>query len=286
MSRSLIFLAIVLGAVLGPIWWFDSSRKPDQSAQVPPPVRSTGQFQQRLPIFSSTGFSREESPAQFPQSEALPNAPLRSNPFQQAGAITKYVPFDAASELPAGTQTFVFPGNANGPDLTNGPLTYHPEHDIRRVFRFDLTPMRIKQRWDRVTSQSIGRNYRSFRVALVTGVNPWDLHGSLTYYFDQNQSLQRISFKGWTGDATHFLKVMNSSINFESLPTQWAGAYEARRNGFFKRESFAGILMREPAVIRSSVPNERMAIVMELNNPQGNLSLSKEFLNLKEQAVR
>ena len=72
-----------------------------------------------------------------------------------------------------------FPGNANGPFLGNGPLGFHPVHDFRQVFRFDLTPEQVKQRWDRVTSTSIGKSYRGLRVALVTGVNPWDLHGSI-----------------------------------------------------------------------------------------------------------
>ena len=294
MPRSTIYLFVLLAAVVGPMWWFHHAPETRPVAQVPPPFYQPHRqpAEKTGAVFSSIGYTRNISPAQLPQSPVPSNFAVSSTTSSLPSATSNVAPGlptvdpQFGQSLPPGTQTLVFPGNANGPFLGNGPLGFHPVHDFRQVFRFDLTPEQVKQRWDRVTSTSIGKSYRGLRVALVTGVNPWDLHGSLTYYFDRAQKLQRISFKGWTGDGTHFLNIMKSSYPLESLPTQWAGAYEAKREGIFQSSSFAGILLREPAVIRKQVPNEQLAIVLELNNPDGKLSLSNEYLNLRNQAVR
>ena len=116
------------------------------------------------------------------------------------------------------------------------------------------------------------------RVALVTGVNSWDLHGALTYYFDTSKKCQRITFRGWTGDPTRFLNLLTQRFDFEAQETQLAGFYLAKN--FWK--TTGGLLMRHPTVIYTENPAQQLAIVMEINNPSGRTRLSNDFQSLIE----
>ena len=65
------------------------------------------------------------------------------------------------------------------------------------------------------------------RVALVSGTQPDDLAGSLTYYFDEHHLLQRVTFTGRTGDARRLLAAIVPMHGLRSLPTTSAAHYVA-----------------------------------------------------------
>ena len=52
--------------------------------------------------------------------------------------------------------------------------------DFAEVFRFDLSPADIRQRWGRVSAGLSDTRYQGYRVPLVTGTEPTDLAGRLT----------------------------------------------------------------------------------------------------------
>ena len=124
------------------------------------------------------------------------------------------------------------------------------------------------------------------RVALVTGVNTWDIHGSLTYYFDRNQQAQRISFHGWTGDPRQLIRGLQQQFGFQEEPSQWAGRYVARNNRIFGDSQYGGLLLKHPAVIQQNEPTRKVAILLEINYPNGSLEMSREFKQMQEQATR
>ena len=72
--------------------------------------------------------------------------------------------------------------------------------ELHEVFRFDLHPKAVFARWPRVTTVLAEPALEGLRVPLVTGKDPDDLSGALTYYFDQQKVVQRITFQGYTGD--------------------------------------------------------------------------------------
>jgi len=109
------------------------------------------------------------------------------------------------------------------------------------------------------------------RVALVTGTNQSDLLGSLTYHFNTNQRVQRISFQGWTGDSARLLQLMTTTYGFRSHPTHFAGLYLAGN----RRSQSGALILRHPDVVRAENPNQQLAVVLEVNNPDGNTSLSQ-----------
>ena len=249
------------------------------------------------PPTNSFGHSRPSvpSPLGFPAPNAFDtrqNSPYADSfGYEKIGARPTANPFGLASvsyppsatgsfaELTpdyGATQTLIFPGNEFGPDLTAPPMEFLPITDFNEILRFDITSAWVKQRWKRVSTNPGDVGLHGLRIALVTGTNSWDLHGSLTYYFDAKQRLQRITFRGWTGDAGRLLQIMESRFEFQPQQTHLAGFYVVQN----RRKLTGGLLMKDPPVLNSENPIEKLAIVMEINDPSGPFELSDEFRGL------
>jgi hypothetical protein len=87
------------------------------------------------------------------------------------------------------------------------------------IFRFDLTPQTITDRWNRVSTGLGDVRYQGYRVPLVTGTTPSDLAGSLTYYFDAKPKLRRITFLGATGDPARVVEYLTKQFGFRRSQT-------------------------------------------------------------------
>lgn len=87
------------------------------------------------------------------------------------------------------------------------------------LFRFDLTPRTITDRWNRVSTGLGDIRYQGYRVPLVTGTTPSDLAGSLTYYFDAQPKLRRITFLGTTGDPGRVIEFVSKQFGFRRAQT-------------------------------------------------------------------
>ena len=153
------------------------------------------------------------------QPGAIPNdLGNRSQPssFLQPPAImagVTSVPNDAFEAM--GGQTVVFPGTAAGPDLSATPMQFMPTVDLATVFRFDISPSWVKNRWEYVSTSPGDVGLQGLRVGLVTGTNVSDLAGSLTYFFDAKQICQRITFRGWSGDSSKLVAMLSQNYDFE-----------------------------------------------------------------------
>ncbi len=178
-------------------------------------------------------------------------------------------------------ETYTFRGDANGPDLTTGPMQFAPVTSFKEVFRFDVSPVWVKQRWERLTTIPPEGGLHGLRTALVTGTNSWDLNGALTYFFDQNHRTQRISFRGWVGAPTRLINLVTQHFGLRPQPTHWAGLYVANFGG----AQTAGLLMKDPNTIDNRNRVQRTAVIMEINQPAGGFRLSKEFLGFMRTAI-
>ena len=178
-------------------------------------------------------------------------------------------------------ETYTFRGNANGPDLTSAPLQFVPISNFQEVFRFDVSPAWVKQRWDRLTMIPAEGGLHGLRTALVTGTNTWDLNGSLTYFFDQNHRPQRISFRGWVGDPTRLVSLATGHFGLKPRPTHWTGLYVANFGG----SPTAALLLKDPNTIDRRNQVQRTAIIMEINQPAGEFKLSNEVAGFVQAAT-
>jgi hypothetical protein len=82
------------------------------------------------------------------------------------------------------------------------------------VFRFDLSPKAISQRWSRVSTALGDARMQGYRVPLVTGNDDSDLAGSLTYYFDGRAKVRRITFLGTTGNPQRLVEFLGKHYGF------------------------------------------------------------------------
>ena len=200
-----------------------------------------------------------------------------ASPVTWSGApdITGLTPDFGAAE------TTVYRGTAAGPDLTAQPMSFVPVNDFREVFRFNLDPTWVKQRFDRISTVPADAGLHGMRTAMVTGTNSWDLHGAQTYYFDSNHRLQRITFRGWVGEPRRLLELATKHFGLKPQPTHWAGLYL----GNFGGKLTGGLIMKDPDVIDRRNQVQRMAVLMEINQPSGGFEISDEFRGLIKSAV-
>jgi len=105
--------------------------------------------------------------------------------------------------------------------------------DLAEVLRFDVTPDWIIQRWPLVSAGLSSLTLQGYRVPLVTGTQPDDLTGALTYYFDARQQVRRITLQGTTGDGRRLIQLLVGRFHF------------GRR------------LTNDPGIVRYEVPESR-----------------------------
>ncbi len=168
--------------------------------------------------------------------------------------------------------TLILPGDANGPDFNAVPLEFMPVADLAEIFRFDVDQNWVKQRWQRVSNSPGAYGLSGLRVPLVTGVNSNDLFGSLTYFFDAQQNLQKITFRGWSGNPERMVNLVSTNFGFKQKPTTAAGLYTAGRSG----NSTGVLYLQNPTVIRAENPTQQVAMLLEINNPKGSHKLSRD----------
>lgn len=141
---------------------------------------------------------------------------------------------------------------------------------FEELLRFDITPRWVSTRWPRVSTVPSDTNLVGMRVAVVTGTAIHDVAGSLTYYFDDQQRLMRITLHGETGDDLPLTQFVNSRFNLRSEPALGARTFVARWNG----RPMSSLRISHAPVVRADAPRERLRIELELNHPDWKQPLS------------
>ncbi|HLJ10279.1 MAG TPA: DUF6690 family protein [Planctomycetaceae bacterium] len=121
-----------------------------------------------------------------------------------------------------------------GPDISN----------FGDVFRFDLNPHGIAQKWSRVSTGLSDVRLQGYRVPLVTGTSESDLAGSLTYYFDGKPRLRRITFLGTTANPQRLIDFLSQNYGFRRFQNGGARAMIWRA-----RYRYTGYLSIAPAEV-------------------------------------
>lgn len=145
-------------------------------------------------------------------------------------------------------------------------------NDIRDVVRFDVTPDWVLSRFARVSTVLADLRLEGLRVPVVTGTRVDDFAGTLTYYFDHQGKVQRITFHGFTGDPQRLLYAMTTHYGLKANPSLEAGAYTKNWNGtpvHFLRLSHA-------PVVYSDAVHQKFTVFFELNQPNLAYGISTE----------
>jgi hypothetical protein len=136
---------------------------------------------------------------------------------------------------------------------------------LAEVLRFDITVPWIIEHWPRVSAGLSELDLHGYRVPLVTGTGESDLAGSLTYYFNKKQQLDRIIFHGTSGDPRPLITIVSNNFELERVIVNDPGLAFYQRKSWGK--SHSELLIRPARVLRSNDPHKRYEIEMALKRP-------------------
>jgi len=146
------------------------------------------------------------------------------------------------------------------------PIEGTPVANMAEVFHFNVTPGWITSRWPRVSTGGAHLQLQGYRVPLVTGTQDTDIAGSLTYYFNAQQKVQRITFDGTTGNASRLVGLLTSKYGFVRRLTNNPGmfVYEyAHADGRTK----SLLTITSATAIKASDPYRRFKVRLLLEKP-------------------
>jgi hypothetical protein len=149
-------------------------------------------------------------------------------------------------------------------------------HQLVDVLRFDVTPRWVIDQWGRVSTVHAEENLEGLRVPLVTGINPDDIAGSLTYYFDAQHRVRRIRLHGVTGDERTLVAIGTKHFGLRAEPSLGAGTYINRWNA----TPMNVLRIMHAPVVRADALNSRLIVDLELNDVQAGYGMSAEFTQL------
>jgi hypothetical protein len=132
--------------------------------------------------------------------------------------------------------------------------------DFGDIFRFDLSPQTITQRWSRVSTVLSDMQYQGYRVPLVTGTRESDLAGSLTYYYDGRPRTRRITFLGATGDPQRLVGYLGKYYAFRQMPGPSPRVMVYRAHSRFRGE----LTVTPAEVIDKSQASSNYKVVLSL----------------------
>ena len=178
----------------------------------------------------------------------------------------------APSDAPPTTGASTTPGYLDGAPLSPRDaaalfLDKAPIDNLGAVLRFDISPDWVLGHWPRVSTGLAQLQLQGYRAPLVTGTAEDDLAGALTYYFDPQQRLQRITFYGVTGDAQKLVSLLSSQYRFSRRILNHPGmmVYEGPAVG---REPKSSLRVETAEVVRINEPHRRFQVSLVLERPE------------------
>ena len=141
-----------------------------------------------------------------------------------------------------------------------------PTVPMEEVFRFDHTTGWVLAHWPRVSAGLAELDLQGYRVPLVTGGQPDDLAGSLTYYFNKRQRVQRITFFGSTGDARRLVSLLALRHGFVREIGADPSLFLYRVREY--RKVISELRIKPGSVVRADSPYTRFDVALLIERPE------------------
>ncbi|HEX7376245.1 MAG TPA: DUF6690 family protein [Pirellulales bacterium] len=139
------------------------------------------------------------------------------------------------------------------------------KNDLADIFRWDITTAWVLGRWPRVSAGLSEVDLQGYRVPLVTGTATDDLAGSLTYYFNKRQRVQRMTFFGTTGDSRRLVALLATRFAFVRELNDDPSLFLYRvREG---RKVVSELRVKPAHVLRSDEPYSRFDVSLLITRP-------------------
>jgi len=144
-----------------------------------------------------------------------------------------------------------------------------PSQQLAQFFHFGITKGWIRGRWQRVSTQLGTLDLQGYRVPLVTGTQLDDLAGSLTYYFDSEQRLQRITFQGTTGDINRLTQLLAARYEMAHKPTDDPAVVLVESQRGWGSQKVSQLRIRDATVTTAADAHRRFQLALVLERPAG-----------------
>ncbi len=147
------------------------------------------------------------------------------------------------------------------------PLETMPTPPLAEVLRFDVTVEWVMQRWPRVSTGLPYLQLQGYRVPLVSGTSLRDVAGSLTYYFNAAQQVERITLRGTTGDPSALVAILAGKHNFARRLTNDPGVvlYETVDSN---NQPAGSLKIRSAKVVKATQPYSRFEVDLVMDRPR------------------
>jgi hypothetical protein len=179
-----------------------------------------------------------------------------------------YTPVGLTRDVPS---EYGYGARAQHPQLATADwLAGPPVRELNEVIRFDIPPSWVTGRWPRVTTTLSETGMEGLRVPVVTGTQIDDLAGSLTYYFDAQHRVQRLTFEGYTGDDRRLAALVMQDFGLQREASLHAGLYAA----WWNATPTSVLRVARAPVISSATPHAQLQVFLELNRPGMRYGLS------------
>lgn len=148
-----------------------------------------------------------------------------------------------------------------GHPIATSQIVGPPGISLADLLRFDITPEWILSNWSRVTTVLADPQLHGMRVAFMTGTELASLAGTLTYYYDQNRQLRRITLQAYTGDVEPLVSYLRQFYGLQSAPQYGANVWVAAGND----TPLHLLRVQYLPVVRGDAPRARYQVFVELN---------------------
>jgi hypothetical protein len=205
-----------------------------------------------------TAMPAEGASSATPPGSSIPGASSWNN-------ATAPAPFAAKPLAEAPLRRSTRPTDRIDPRPVGTPIEGFRATSIAEILRFDVTKEWVYQRWARKSTALSELDLFGIRVPLVSGTQLSDLAGSLTYFFDAQGRVQRISFHGRTADTSQIVALAERQFGMTRQATPVVGEqlFQLRRG-----EDVLSELRTRPApVLWASSLHDSFAVDLELQDP-------------------
>lgn len=143
------------------------------------------------------------------------------------------------------------------------PLEGIPTYSLAEVLRMDVTKEWIYSRWSRKSTGLAEADLFGVRVPLVSGTRMTDVAGSLTYYFNVRDQIEKIRLTGKTADTTELANLLAQRYGFQQATPTLAGEqlFRVERKGRVESQ----LRTWPEAVLWATSPHDSFSIDLEIN---------------------
>jgi hypothetical protein len=133
-----------------------------------------------------------------------------------------------------------------------------------QALQFNVTKEWVYRSWDRKSSGPTDLGLFAVRVPLVSGTQSSSLAGALTYYFNTQNQVEYISFRGTTGDPTRLVRFLTQTYQFQPVSAQpGEQVYQVADRGGVHSE----LRTRPVSVVSTTSPYASHSVELELARP-------------------